>query len=208
VELPERPRGLGGARLRMLRSDGLAAVYSRHHSLRPQPSRREVLAHERVLEAVMKRGPVLPLRFGTQLRSEQELEETLRERREELLQALERVRGRVELGLRVLGDRRQSRRGDRESGRDFLLGRLAERRSAERAARHVHAPLADLAVASRVSEWPSPPAILVGSYLVDEGVVERFRSRANELAVRQPDLRVIVTGPWPPYGFTSEEEPP
>jgi hypothetical protein len=179
-------------------------VYSRHRSLRPRPSRHEVLTHERVLEAVMERGPVLPLRFGTQLASEQELEAALRERRDELLRALERVRGRVELGLRVLAGRGERTRG---SGRDYLLGRLAEQRRAETVARDLHAPLADLALASRLGERLSPPAILVGSYLVEEGAVERFRSRGRDLAARHPDLSVVVTGPWPPYSFTGEEEP-
>ena len=193
--------------MRALRSDGLAAVYTRHRSFSPRASRAEVLAHERVLEAVMKRGPVLPLRFGIQLRSEAELEEVLRERRTELLRSIERVRGRVELGLRVLGGAAERPRGTRQSGRDYLLGRLGEQRRADRAARELHEPLAELGLASRLREHPAPPAILVGSYLVEEADVERFRARANALAAEQPDLQVFVTGPWPPYSFTEEEEP-
>jgi hypothetical protein len=206
AEPPPRRRGLGGARVRALRSDALAAVYSRHRSLRARPSRQEVLAHERVLEAVMERGPVLPLRFGTQLGSEHELEATLRERHDELLQALEHVRGRVELGLRVLGRRRARPRAGGGSGREYLLGRLTEQRRTEQAARELHAPLADLALASRLNERPSPSAILVGSYLVEETAVEPFRSRAEALAGRHRDLRVVVTGPWPPYSFAAAEE--
>ena len=191
--------------MRALRSDGLAAVYTRHRSHTPQVSRAEVLAHERVLEAVMKRGPVLPLRFGTQLESEKELEEVLRERRDALLSALERLRGRVEMGLRVLGGSDGRSRVGRGSGREYLLGRLDEQRRADRAARELHEPLADLALASALREQPSPPAILVGSYLIEEENVARFRERAEALATNQPDLQLFVTGPWPPYSFTGEE---
>jgi hypothetical protein len=206
TEIPEGRRGLGGARLRALRTDALAAVYSRHRSLRPRPSRDDVLAHERVLEAVMERGPVLPLRFGTRLGSEEDLEAALRERREELLPALDRVRGRVELGLRVLGAGPEPSSRAKQSGRDYLLGRLDAQRRAEAAARELHAPLAELAVASRLRERTPPPTVLVGSYLVAQDAVDGFRSQAEALATGHPDLRAVVTGPWPPYSFTGEEE--
>jgi Gas vesicle synthesis protein GvpL/GvpF len=165
-----------------------------------------VLAHERVLEAIMERGPVLPLRFGTQLASEDELAAVLTERREGLLRALERVRGRVEIGLRVLNAaaERGTRHDGEPSGRDFLLGWVREHRDAERPARELHAPLAALAGEARLQERPAPPAMLVASYLVDEARVEPFRARVGELAGLRSDLDVVVTGPWPPYTFAGE----
>jgi Gas vesicle synthesis protein GvpL/GvpF len=194
--------------VRALKSDGLAAVYSRHRSLRARPSREGVLAHERVLEAIMERGPVLPLRFGTQLESEDELAAVLAERRDELARGLERVRGRVELGLRVLPERRDRAvgGGGERSGRDYLLARVDEHRRAERAAAELHPPLAALSSASRLQEQPAPPAILVGSYLLAEDQIEAFRARADELAARHPELQLVVTGPWPPYSFATEED--
>jgi hypothetical protein len=55
------------------------------------------------VEAIMARGPVLPLRFGTRLEHEDELADVLATRHDELMQSLERVRGRAELGLRSSG---------------------------------------------------------------------------------------------------------
>ena len=204
---PPPRRGLGGATLRTLRGDGLAAVYSRHRSLRPRPSPELVLAHERVVEAIMVRGPVLPLRFGTQLEGEERLAAVLAERGDELLRALERVRGRVELGLRVIPrpDSKPDIDTGERSGRAYLLARAAEHRRADEAARHLHPPLAELAAESLVREPPAPPAILVAAYLVDARLVDEFRARADELAARHEDLHVVVTGPWPPYNFATEE---
>jgi Gas vesicle synthesis protein GvpL/GvpF len=203
---PPPRRGLGGARLRALQSDGLAAVYSRHRSLRPRPSPELVLAHERVVEAIMARGPVLPLRFGTQLEREERLAAALAERRDELLRALERVRGHVELGLRAI-PRHDSKPGvdaGEPTGRAYLLARAAEHRRAKEAARDLHGPLAELAAAALVRERPPPPAILVATYLVDADRVAEFGARADELAARHEDLHVVVTGPWPPYNFATE----
>jgi hypothetical protein len=171
-----------------------------------------VLAHERVLEAIMERGPVLPLRFGTQLAGEEELAAVLVERREQLQRALERVRGCVEMGLRVLPAAPEARtEGGRpakreRSGRDYLLERLREHRDAERAARELHAPLAALAGEARLEERPSAGAILVGSYLVDAARLDAFHARAGELAAHSGELELVVTGPWPPYSFAGEEE--
>ena len=204
---PPTRRGLGGATLRALKSDGVAVVYSRHRSLRPRPSPGLVLAHERVVEAIMARGPVLPLRFGTQLEGEERLAAALAERGDELLRSLERVRGQVELGLRVM-----PRRGpkpdldpDERSGRAYLLARAGEHRRATEAARQLQAPLAELAAASVLRQRPAPPAILVAAYLVDADRVAEFRVRADEIRACREDLYVVVTGPWPPYNFATEE---
>ena len=205
---PPQRRGLGGATLRGLESDGLAAIYSRHRSLRPRASPELVLAHERVVEAIMASGPVLPLRFGTQLEGEQRLAAVLHERRAELLRALERVRGHVELGLRAFPARRSHADLDpgERTGRDYLLARAADHRRADEAALHLHAPLAEFAPASRLRERPAPPAVLVAAYLVESDGVAEFRARAEELAARHDHLHAVVTGPWPPYNFVAEEQ--
>jgi hypothetical protein len=153
----------------------------------------------------MERGPVLPLRFGSRLDSEDELATALRERQQSLKRSLDRVRGRVELGVRVLDEGDAPPRGGARSGRDYLLGRVAAHRRSEQAAREVHEPLTELAAASQRSDQPAPPAILVGSYLVDEAEVEAFRERAEALGQSQEEVRVVVTGPWAPYSFADEE---
>ena len=108
------------------------------------------MAHQRVVEAVMENGTVLPLRFGTRLGSEPELVAVLAARHDELVRAIERVRGHVEIGLRVIprssaerqpkslgaqpvdagGNRVAGRK--RPTGRAYLLERVTEHHLAER----------------------------------------------------------------------------
>lgn len=207
--LPPSRRGLGGAALRVLESRGLAAVYSRHRRLRPRPVAALVLQHERVLEAVMACAPVLPMRFGTQLDSTDRLAAALAGRHRELRAALDRVRGRVELGVRVLptdppADAPAGRSPAPSSGRDHLLALAAARRRDERIAGEIHPPLHALAADSVVRERSTSPAVMVATYLVDTGQVDSFHRRADEVAACHPDVRVVVTGPWPPYSFTGE----
>jgi hypothetical protein len=191
--------------VRALERGGLAAIYSRHRSIRPRPITKLVLDHERVVEAIMARGVVLPLRFGTQLDSEDQLADVLATRREELLRSLERVRGKVELGVRIFAERTHPTRRQAEAGgRSYLLTRVFAFHRCQQAIRDVHAPLAALSAASCVRQPARPPAILAGAYLVDSEHVALFRRRADHLARREPGIRIRVTGPWPPYNFATE----
>jgi hypothetical protein len=207
----------------------LAGVYSRHRTLSASPQ--QVLAHERVVEAVMANGTVLPLRFGTRLDNEQALIAAITARHGDLISAIHRVRGHVEMGLRVIprspagpgapprhspkSDRDSEERardvggrgGERPTGRAYLLERLAEHRLAERSRREIQLPLTKLAKAHVLSSRISPPAILVASYLVCADEVKEFRARAAALADRVPEVQAFVTGPWPPYSFVDSRAP-
>jgi len=92
-------------------------------------------------------------------------------------------------------------------GRDHLLALAARQREIDRAARELHPPLAELAVASVLRERPAPPALLVAAHLVAAERVEAFRRRAEELADRFDGGTVVVTGPLPPYSFVAPPAP-
>lgn len=203
IDRPPRRRGLGGAALRLATVDGLAAVYSRHRSLRPRPSPELLWAHERTVGALMSHDAVLPMRFGTVLADEAALVEALGRRRHELAANLDRVRGRVELGVRVLAD--AGERPDAATGRDYLLARVEEHRAAERAARDIHPPLAALARDSRTRPPTGPGTLFAAAYLVDRRDVPAFRGEV-ERAAAAAGLRAVLTGPWPAYSFAETEE--
>jgi Gas vesicle synthesis protein GvpL/GvpF len=199
-----QPGGFNGAQLRFLVDDGIAAVYSRHRSLRIRESPEDLWSHEAVVRRLMARGAVLPLRFGTLLAGEGDLRRSLAERHGELVRGLERVRGRVELSVRVLGREGPEPAPGQVGGREYLLGRRAALQRAERAAGEVHEPLAALAREARLRAPATPPAIFAAAYLVDRGGVDEFKDRVRALAAARHDLSIVGTGPWPPYTFVTE----
>ncbi len=193
--------------------DAITAVFSRHSKADTlTPSAQNVLRHERVVEAFMREGAVLPARFGTTFSDEGMLDATLARNHDRLGAGLAHVRGHVELGVRVLWDAPTSsgRPATRqaETGRAYMEARLAEeragrerRRRAELLSDELHHPLARLSAGDSRRILPDPATLMAAAYLVPLPQCEAFRQRVHDLANAFPTLRILCTGPWPPYHF-------
>jgi hypothetical protein len=176
--------------------------------------------HEQVIERFLGGGPVVPMQFGSIFSARDGLESMLAANAAQLETLLERVRGREEWGLKLRIDVAAAARDlvtapAATGGRAYLERRRAEQQAEGRVAEHaaavaedVHRSLADVVdaaarLAIRASAGPGT-LILNGAYLVPEGERTAFFARAEEL---QRDLgnayRFDLTGPWPPYSFTS-----
>jgi hypothetical protein len=168
------------APLRFVEADGITAVCAPVAD--EEVDHESLWRYETVVEALMCDRDLLPFRYGTRFEDTSAAARALQERRDELIRALDRVRGAVELSLRVAAPAR-----DQEGG-----GALAMRA--------VHAPLSSLARAS-LRFAPRPSELLRAAYLVDRDEVERFVEQVARLQRSQPTLRLLCTGPWPPYSF-------
>jgi hypothetical protein len=212
VPPPLSAPGLGGAPLEGVCERGLVAVISRHDDLPELRAVDALWAHEHVVERLMAERAVLPMRFGSRLAAEAVLRHALASRQDELLAALDGVRGRVELAVRAMcapgPPRRDARRSAapaaeqaRHSGREYLRAKLELRDRADAAGAALHEPLAALAVAGSRRPGRGPCEVLRASYLVERPVVAEFRAVAQRLQREYRDTTVLCTGPWPPYSF-------
>lgn len=199
--------GIGGAPLRCIRVEDVDAIVSEHDSPELEATEEAVLAHARVVEALVAASvALLPAQFGRGFSGEPVLEAALRGELEALRPALARVRGRVELGLRVIGGDATEAAVTPTSGRAYMEARLEAAARAERLARDLHEPLAAAAAASVHSVGAAPRLLLSGSYLVGADEVERFRTQVTRLEADYPELTFVCTGPWPPYSFATAGE--
>jgi hypothetical protein len=190
------------APLRVVVRDDLAAVCAPASSGEVTP---EALSrHEEVVEALMRDRDLLPLPYGTRLENEPAAARAVAERYRELSATLDRVRGAVELSLRV----RLAENGDLpaarpRSGRDYLCAKYRAAVDGEAVVKTVHEPLSILARESSHTPQSSPSEPLRAAYLVDRPSVQRFLSLVARLQDANPTLRFLCTGPWPPYSFAS-----
>jgi Gas vesicle synthesis protein GvpL/GvpF len=229
--------GIGGRPVRLVEAAGLAAVVStvpltefgseplqRHlEDLRwLETTARE---HHAVVQAMTARGPVAPLRLATVYLGDERVRELLEQRREELVAALDRVRGRAEWGVKVFAgrlDEEQPTDGgpptDRPGTAYLLRRRGARERAAQRRAalveraEAVHAAFEELALASHRYR-PQDPALtgssdemlLNAAYLVDPDAESALAELAR--AQSRDGVRVELTGPWAPYSFSELATP-
>jgi hypothetical protein len=186
------------------------------------------LAHEAVVEHFAGSEAVLPAKLFTLFASDERALDHVREHRERIDRALDRVAGCVEWGVRIRLDEARAREAlaaeAREesarlpSGTAFLqrkkLEQDASRDLARRLGAAMDAAFAELAeaAAAAVRREPAAPPEAGGRLLLDaaflvragdgadfEAVVERCAAR---LAPR--GCEVVLTGPWPPYHFAEE----
>ncbi len=215
--VPARPGLVGGFPLPIPYRD-IAAVVSPISTTRISPTESELWQHEGVIEALMRDRTVLPVRFGTVLTDHDAVQDILVAHYADFVVALERVRGRVELGLRVLWETSQLALAEGElprkgppntmDGRAYLLARLeaaqriqAWRRQAEELAAELHDPLSRLATESTRQVLLTPRLLLTAAYLIERTQVDIFRAGVEQLSAANPGLYFLCTGPWPPYSF-------
>ena len=145
IQCEEDPRftslGMGerGDAVHVIREGDLAAVVSDTPIVRYEALRRNMMAHTAVIEEVMRDFTVLPVRYGTIAPDVETVRRKLLiERREELLGLLERMNGRVELGLKAfwhedtLFPEIVSTNPPIRALRDSLMGKPAEQTHFER----------------------------------------------------------------------------
>lgn len=80
---------------------GAFLIHGAHDGGEIMPRRRHLLRHAKVLETAMGHGTVLPMRFGMVSASVVEIETRIATQAAAVEQAFARVRGRVELGVRI-----------------------------------------------------------------------------------------------------------
>jgi hypothetical protein len=223
-------RGLTGA-LSIRKLAGAFALVERRADV-PPTEFGSLKKHQEVVGRIASRVPaILPVRFGTLLESA-DLEESVRDRDEEIAEAFDMVRDRVQFTWRrrLRGARREVGGARREVG-----GALRETRGARRvdgdSKSETRADLPTsgaeyLRQAARAAA-PAPPAAyralgatlgpLVAArryqpgtavlaeavyHLVEKKHVTRYLAAADSLKSSNPAL--VMSGPWPPFAFAPE----
>lgn len=210
----ESVRGIAGAQPRLVRCAGLQAVVSPCGEERIAVTREHVLAHERVVRRVLAETTPLPFRFGTVV-SEARLESYLDARRAGLSEQLARVRGAVEMSVKIIwaGAAPAALAGEEQTaggqGTRFLLRKRREllgEGEAEGRAAEVEAWLGraveGLVRESDVSLRPSENLILAAAHLVERGRLSDYRRALGRATAERPELHILTSGAWPPYSFT------
>jgi len=144
---------------------------------------------------------LLPMRFGTSSSDRQEMLRSLAAHHE-LLSHLAAVRGCEQMVVRVLGrsspvDLHVSAAA---SGTEYLQA-LAKRHHAAPQLENFVRGVGDLARAVKVEPSPQPGLIGTVYHLIERGGADEYRHAIDRVAAGLSGVRVLVSGPSPPYAF-------
>lgn len=205
----------------------IAAVVSRTPVFIFDPTRDNALAHEHVVETVMKNHTVVPMAFGTVFRTEDDIKEVLKSIYSSLKDVLRQMTGKQEFGLKVTWDRdriieelkrehEEIRRFHQELTRKHLqstyfarmqLGRMIDKALTELAAnyvRDIYDGLRTVCVASKDNKPIGEKMILNASFLIEKDRESEFDTAVTRVSQKFGDrLNFRYTGPWPAYNFVN-----
>lgn len=205
----------------------IAAVVSKTSVFIFDPTRENALAHEHVIELVMKTHTIIPMSFGTVFRTDDDIREVLKSIYASLKDVLEQMAGKVEFGIKVAWDREriieELKRDDEEIHRfhqeltkkhlqstyfaRMQLGRMIDKAMVERSAefvREIYEGLRSVCVASRDNKPIGDKMIMNAAFLIQRERESDFDTAVNKIARKFGErLNFKYTGPWPPYNFVN-----
>lgn len=213
----EDAAGVCGERPRLLACNGVQAVVSDFAGERVAVERENVFAHERVIQRLLQQVTPLPFRFGT-LVAEERLLAYVEENRAGLMQSLERVRGSVEMSVKIIWGGAETEEEDaggaveknEGKGTAYLSSlrreihgdaRLKER--AEELAAWLKERVGDAASEHDVSLRPFETLVVRAAFLVRRERLAEYRRKVEQALRAREGLRFLTSGPWPPYSFSN-----
>ncbi len=221
------PLGIGAetAEVHTVNYKDLAAVVSDTPMAVHDPTRDNVLAHERVNETVMRKHTVIPMSFGTVFKTREDIVELLRSAYEAFNDVLVKMQDKLEFGLKVLWDRDLTLREIENEDENLMrlkneissqkgstyfarmqYGRLVDAALQARSERYVgeiFAELRDVSVASRANKPIGDRMIMNAAFLVARDQEAAFDAKVKAVSARHEKLTFKYTGPWPPYNFVN-----
>ena len=203
----------------------LAAVVSSTSLVVQDPTRDNVLAHQRVNETVMQQHTVIPMSFGTVFKTDDDIMELLRSAYDAFSDVLNKMQDKFEFGLKVLWDRDQIIREIESEDEDIrrLKGEISSQKGStyfarmqygrlidaalqarsERYVAEIFEALRDVSVASRSNKPIGDRMIMNAAFLVGRETEQAFDARVKDIGSRYDKLTFKYTGPWPPYNFVN-----
>ena len=218
----ESVQGVQGAATRLIDYESIRAVVSDFDGERAEVTRENAFLHDGVIRQILDHTTPLPFRFGAVV-SGRQLEAYITKHRDELFSQLARVRGSVEMSVKILwnaeairhagvemAERLRHKNGDEAMGpgasflqskRREIIGDKALKARAEELAAWLGERLDDTVRESVARVLPSPAMAVAVSHLVERARLDQYNERLASAREERGELRFLTSGVWPPYSF-------
>ena len=215
------PAGIGRQPVFVVAHNGLSAALSELAQSDLVPDISQTLAYERVVEHFFRDQTVIPMRYGCQLENASEVISLLEDHHGEYQKLLGDLEGLNEMGIRVLlGESEAGVKTDAfvvppdtslgfsNSGTAYLAAKREHFLGLDRAVLdqrllvdELCGSLSGFFVRRRVESPDLTRSRLLSLYfLVPRASVESFRQATRNLHPKE-SVKLLLSGPWPPYNF-------
>lgn len=226
--------GIEGHPVECFSSSGLTGVTTPLSSGKVAPSAESLLAHQKLVDAIFQHNNLIPMRFGTIVKSADELMEHLNQNASQYQVLLAELENCVEMGVRILcaadtpakplepGASAKESAEAKPTGREFLSRRKTYYDNKEQLSNAEKTRVDELKAALRglyvtckiearqqksagIIPAPADGRKLISAYfLVQRSLLPQFKTALHALPVC--DSRSFsLSGPWPPYNFVVEQ---
>jgi hypothetical protein len=227
--LPEGLTGLGpSGKVWKITHNNVAAIVSDVPVDRPLGKRKDLMAHESVVDTTAAESTILPMRFGAVVKEDGVMAELLEPHHDRFAEMLGQLDGRTQYTLRaryeldavlpeiIEGDQNiralhERVRGLSEEAAHFdriqlgeLISKALEGRRQSDAAQ-VLGDLEPIAVTGKLLDPEQPDEVVNAAFLVERSRQQEFEDKVDEVGGRFPMLRLKLLGPLAPYDFVPQE---
>jgi hypothetical protein len=209
---PHALAGIHGAAISALPAGPLSCWISSHNAA-PVVSAENVAAHNAVVQAAMDGvATPVPLRFGQWFAADTEAASRIAEDATRWSDVLRRIVGCIEHGVHIAsntGTARDVQTMLATSGTDYMAAlarRQADaaerRRQGEALCAWLLARAGPLVRESHI-ERAAAGELAAMAHLIERHDAEAYQQMIRDIRAERPDLRIVVSGPWPPYSFVT-----
>ena len=157
-----------------------------------------IIQHGRAVHRVFEKHTVLPFRFGTVFESEKQVRQVLLANRAEFREAMNRLRDKVEMHVKLLF----ATDGTRATGKTSKAHHPPpEPELTRRATRRLAGLFEPLEEQISVRPLQNGDALVHFAHLIEGSQVSHYQRIYSAAAGRMKDCQLLLSGPWPPSHF-------
>lgn len=206
----------------------ISAIVSNVPFKEMHPDAENITLHQVVIEESRNQSTILPARFGTMFKSEDNVRQMLAKSYKDLKSKLIKFKGKDEFGLKIIIDEQDLKKFSTASQNNpeikrikkeisssgegtayFLKMKMNEAirnetyRRIEQLSREIHSEIVKTTEESCILRSDFDQIVLNAAYLIDRGETSKLHNKIDVLKSRyQTDgLRFHLSGPWAPYSF-------
>lgn len=219
-------KGVGGyGKVYFINYEEITAAISDVPYSAMEPNRENALAHEKIIQQLLKYYNLVPCSFGNVFKCKDDINTFMSKTYKYLNENLQKVRDKMEVGLRVFWKKavfsEEIETREIKEFRDTLLqnpssenyyskielGKMVETQVSRRRQHYSDAifePLAKRAVEAKLNDTVNPLMVLNAAFLIPNSKEQEFDSHVGTIMKKYEDrLDFSFSGPWPPYNFTT-----